>query len=193
MPVGNAGDRQPDDQLAFELVGDECVGGLIDAPDAPLLTGLPLWMSLMTRTLGREGLAVSVLGLGCMSMSANYGPGNDPTLMIELIRAAVDPGVTFFDTAEAYGPFVNETLVGEALDPSAMRSSRHQVRVRHRPRNGRASRPQQSRRPHPGAVDASLQRLGTDRIDCCTSSASTPPPRSRTSPALSRTSLPPAR
>lgn len=68
------------------------------------------------RTLGK-GLEVSALGLGCMSMSANYGPPADKREMIDLLRAAVERGVTFFDTAEVYGPFVNEELVGEALAP----------------------------------------------------------------------------
>jgi len=69
------------------------------------------------RTLGKSGLEVSALGLGCMSMSAAYGPAADKGEMIKLIRAAHDHGLTHFDTAEAYGPFVNEELVGEALQP----------------------------------------------------------------------------
>ena len=69
------------------------------------------------RQLGNSGLEVSALGLGCMGMSSGYGTAADKQEMITLIRAAVDRGLTFFDTAEAYGPFVNETLVGEALAP----------------------------------------------------------------------------
>ena len=70
------------------------------------------------RTLGAHGVQVSAIGLGCMGMSQSYGPPpGDRNAMIALIRAAVDRGVTFFDTAEAYGPFVNEELVGEALAP----------------------------------------------------------------------------
>jgi len=69
------------------------------------------------RVLGRGGLEVSVLGLGCVGMTANYGPAGDQQEMIALIRGAVDRGVTFFDTAEAYGPFTNEELVGQALAP----------------------------------------------------------------------------
>src|SRR3954447_25584998 len=69
------------------------------------------------RTLGNSGLTVSEIGLGCMTMSANAGPPGDPAEMTTLIRAAVDRGVTFFDTAESYGPFLNEELVGEALKP----------------------------------------------------------------------------
>jgi len=72
---------------------------------------------MQKRTLGKNGLEVSALGLGCMSMSAGYGPAGDPQQMIALIRSAVDKGVTFFDSAEAYGPYVNEELVGEALAP----------------------------------------------------------------------------
>jgi aryl-alcohol dehydrogenase-like predicted oxidoreductase len=69
------------------------------------------------RPLGNDGLEVSALGLGCMGMSANYGQPEDRDAMIALIRAAVELGVTFFDTAETYGPFINEQLVGEALAP----------------------------------------------------------------------------
>src|ERR1041384_3350529 len=69
------------------------------------------------RILGKRGLEVSALGLGCMGMSFGYGPAGDEKEMISVIRAAVDLGVTFFDTAEVYGPFTNEDLVGEALAP----------------------------------------------------------------------------
>ena len=69
------------------------------------------------RKLGKSGLEVSALGLGCMGMSFGYGPPADRQKMIALIRAAVERGVTFFDTAEAYGPYINEELVGEALAP----------------------------------------------------------------------------
>src|SRR6516165_2122869 len=72
---------------------------------------------MRTRTLGSNGLEVSALGFGSMGMSANAGPPGDPIEMVALIRAAVDRGVTFFDTAEVYGPFTNEELVGEALFP----------------------------------------------------------------------------
>src|ERR1700686_3677190 len=69
------------------------------------------------RKLGNSNLEVSALGLGCMGMSVGYGPASDKKEMISLIRLAVERGVTFFDTAEAYGPFTNEELVGEALAP----------------------------------------------------------------------------
>jgi aryl-alcohol dehydrogenase-like predicted oxidoreductase len=72
---------------------------------------------MQKRTLGKSNLEVSALGLGCMGMSVNYGPPRDRQEMMALIRAAVDRGVTFFDTAESYGPFINEELVGEALTP----------------------------------------------------------------------------
>ncbi len=69
------------------------------------------------RKLGKSDLEVSAIGLGCMGMSFGYGPAEDKQEMIALIRAAVERGVTFFDTAEVYGPFTNEELVGEALAP----------------------------------------------------------------------------
>src|SRR5947207_3391680 len=69
------------------------------------------------RTLGKSNLEVSATGLGCMGMSYSYGPPKDKQEMTALLRAAVDRGITFFDTAEVYGPFINEELVGEALAP----------------------------------------------------------------------------
>src|SRR5207253_8493363 len=72
---------------------------------------------MQKRILGNSNLEVSAVGLGCMGMSFGYGPAADKQEMISLIRAAVESGVTFFDTAEAYGPFTNEELVGEALSP----------------------------------------------------------------------------
>src|SRR2546427_11572401 len=73
--------------------------------------------TMQKRKLGKSNLEVSALGLGCMGMSFSYGPPPDKQEMITLIRAAVERGVTFFDTAEVYGPFTNEELVGEALAP----------------------------------------------------------------------------
>ena len=72
---------------------------------------------MQKRTLGKSGLEVSALGLGCMGMSFSYGPPKDKQEMTALLHAAVDRGITFFDTAEVYGPFINEELVGEALAP----------------------------------------------------------------------------
>jgi aryl-alcohol dehydrogenase-like predicted oxidoreductase len=114
------------------------------------------------RTLGR-GLEVSAIGLGCMGMSQSYGVIPDRVDMIPVLRAAVDRGVTFFDTAEIYGPFVNEELVGEALEPV-----RNQVVIATkfglRMENGEQlqdSRPEVIRQ----SVDGSLRRLRTDHID----------------------------
>src|SRR6058998_1132573 len=73
--------------------------------------------TMRKRKLGKTNLEVSALGLGCMSMSSGYGPPADKHEMISLIRSAVERGITFFDTAQVYGPFTNEELVGEALSP----------------------------------------------------------------------------
>ena len=72
---------------------------------------------MQKRKLGKSNLEVSALGLGCMGMSFSYGPPKDKQEMTALLRAAVERGITFFDTAEVYGPFLNEELVGEALAP----------------------------------------------------------------------------
>lgn len=72
---------------------------------------------MQKRRLGRSNLEVSAMGLGCMGMSFGYGPATDKQEMISLLRKAVDLGVTFFDTAEVYGPYTNEELLGEALAP----------------------------------------------------------------------------
>jgi aryl-alcohol dehydrogenase-like predicted oxidoreductase len=118
------------------------------------------------RILGSTGLEVSALGFGCMGMSQSFGPNpGDRGQMIDLLRTAVDRGVTLFDTAEVYGPFVNEELVGEALAPV-----RDQVVIATKfgfafdeqgRQTGLSSRPDSIR----AAVDGSLRRLGTDRID----------------------------
>src|SRR4051794_19583251 len=83
----------------------------------PLANRTPRGGTMETRTLGTSGLEVSALGLGCMGMSWSYGPPMDRQAAIALIRAAVERGVTFFDTAEVYGPHTNEELLGEALAP----------------------------------------------------------------------------
>ncbi len=72
---------------------------------------------MQKRKLGKSNLEVSAIGLGCMGMSFSYGPPKDKTEMISLLHAAVDRGITFFDTAEVYGPYINEELLGEALSP----------------------------------------------------------------------------
>ena len=120
---------------------------------------------MQTRKLGQSGLEVSSLGLGCMGLSHGYGPATDKQQAIALIRAAVDQGVTFFDTAEVYGPWLNEEVVGEALAPIRDRvviatkfgftfgeDNRQQILN---------SRPEQIRR----AIEGSLRRLKTEVID----------------------------
>jgi aryl-alcohol dehydrogenase-like predicted oxidoreductase len=116
------------------------------------------------RTLGKSDLEVSAIGLGCMGMSFGYGPPANKTEMIALIRTAVDHGVTLFDTAEAYGPFANEELVGEALAPVRDRvviATKFGFKFEGGKQAGLDS--------HPGhikeVVEASLKRLRTDRID----------------------------
>jgi len=125
---------------------------------------------MQKRKLGKSGLEVSALGLGCMGMSFSYGPPADKQEMISLLRAAVERGVTFFDTAEVYGPFTNEELVGEALSPL-----RDQVVIATKfgfdtsvdPRAMKGGGPALNSRPaHIKAVaEASLKRLRTDVID----------------------------
>jgi aryl-alcohol dehydrogenase-like predicted oxidoreductase len=116
------------------------------------------------RTLGKDSpLEVSAIGFGCMGLSFSYGPATEKGAALALLRSAVDLGVTFFDTAEAYGPFANEELVGEALGPV-----RDQVVIATkfgfvggRTADGLDSRPEHIR----AVAEASLERLGTDRID----------------------------
>ena len=87
-------------------------------------------IGMKKRSLGNSGLEVSALGLGCMGLTLGYGPAADIDEAVKLIRAGVELGVTFFDTAEVYGPYVNEELVGEALEPLPRRGrDRHQVRL----------------------------------------------------------------
>ncbi|SFP80235.1 aldo/keto reductase [Sphingomonas rubra] len=119
------------------------------------------------RILGRSGLAVSALGLGCMSLASTYGPAGDRPEGVALLRQAVDAGVTFFDTAEAYGPFTNEELVGEALQPVRDRvviatKFGFDIDLATGERRGGVN----SRPEHIKAVaEAALERLRTDRID----------------------------
>ena len=117
-----------------------------------------------TRTLGTSGLEVSALGFGCMGLSFGYGPATDRNAGLAIIRAAVDAGVTFFDTAEAYGPFANEELVGEALGPSRDRvviATKFGFKYENGKQAGLDSRPSHVRE----VAEASLKRLKTDRID----------------------------
>jgi len=124
---------------------------------------------MQRRKLGNSGLEVSALGLGCMGMSFGYGPAGDKQEMISLLRAAVERGVIFFDTAEVYGPFTNEELVGEALAPL-----RNQVVIATKfgfdtgidPRGTQGTPGLNSRPEHIRQVaEASLKRLKTDVID----------------------------
>ncbi|MGY2277531.1 aldo/keto reductase [Pseudomonas monsensis] len=121
---------------------------------------------MKTRTLG-DGLRVSTMGLGCMGMSSVYGPAADSQEMIKLIRTAHDQGVTLFDTAEAYGPFVNEALIGAALAPirdNVVISTKFGFDIdleTGERRSGTNSRPEHIK----AVVEASLKRLRTDRID----------------------------
>jgi aryl-alcohol dehydrogenase-like predicted oxidoreductase len=122
---------------------------------------------MQKRKLGKSGLEVSALGLGCMGMSSGYGPAGDKQQMISVIRSAVERGITFFDTAEVYGPFTNEELVGEALAPF-----RGQVVIATKfgfdldpktaqRRGGLNSRPEHIKE----VAEASLRRLQVDSID----------------------------
>jgi aryl-alcohol dehydrogenase-like predicted oxidoreductase len=116
------------------------------------------------RKLGNSNLEVSAIGLGCMGMSFGYGPPKDKKEMIKLLHAAVDRGVTFFDTAEVYGPFTNEELVGEALAPVRDRvviATKFGFHIAGGKQAGLDSRPGHIRE----MVEASLRRLRTDRID----------------------------
>jgi aryl-alcohol dehydrogenase-like predicted oxidoreductase len=118
---------------------------------------------MQKRKLGKSGLEVSAIGLGCMGLSFGYGPATDKEQAITLIRSAFERGVTFFDTAEAYGPFTNEEVVGEALAPF-----REQVTIATKfgfeggkPNVGLNSRPEHIRE----VAEAALKRLRTDVID----------------------------
>src|SRR6187399_900397 len=118
------------------------------------------------RKLGKSGLEVSAIGLGCMGMSFGYGPPKDKQEMIALLRAAVERGVTFFDTAEVYGPFINEELVGKGLAPFRERvviATKFGFKLD--PTSGRSigvdSRPEHIKE----VAEASLKRLKTDVID----------------------------
>ena len=118
---------------------------------------------MQQRQLGKSGLKVSALGLGCMGLSYGYGPATDTADAIKLIRAGVERGITFFDTAEAYGPFINESVVGVALEPM-----RDQVVIATKfgfrdgdTTKGLDSRPERIRQ----VAEEALMRLRTDRID----------------------------
>ena len=119
---------------------------------------------MQTRTLGKSGLEVSAIGFGCMGISQSYGRPSRREDGIAIIRAAVASGVTFFDTAEVYGPYTNEDLVGEALEPvrdQVAIATKFGFNIEQGKMAGLNSRPAQIR----AVADASLKRLRTDRID----------------------------
>ena len=124
---------------------------------------------MQKRKLGKSGMEVSTLGLGCMGMSFSYGPPADKQEMISLLRAAVERGVTFFDTAEVYGPFTNEELVGEALFPFHGRvvlATKFGFDTRVDPRGTKGAPLLNSRPEHIKEVaEGSLKRLRVDAID----------------------------
>lgn len=118
---------------------------------------------MQTRKLGKSGLEVSALGLGCMGLSYGYGPATEKLEAIALIRTAFERGVTLFDTAEAYGPFVNEELVGEALAPFRDKAV---IATKFGFRDGKVEAGLDSSPANVKAVaEAALKRLKTDRID----------------------------
>jgi aryl-alcohol dehydrogenase-like predicted oxidoreductase len=119
---------------------------------------------MQKRKLGNSNLEVSALGLGCMGMSHGYGPPGDKTQMIALIRAAVERGISFFDTAEVYGPYTNEELVGEALAPFHGRvtiATKFGFKIEAGKQTGLDSRPEHIRE----VAEASLKRLRVESID----------------------------
>ena len=119
---------------------------------------------MQTRTLGQHGPEVSALGFGCMGISFGYGPATSQQDGVDIIRAAFDAGVTFFDTAEAYGPFTNEALVGEALRPVRNRvviATKFGFKFENGKQSGLDSRPARIKE----AAEGSLKRLKVDAID----------------------------
>ena len=120
---------------------------------------------MRTRKLGKANLEVSAIGLGCMGLSFGLGPATDKKEAIAVIRSAVDRGVTFFDTAEGYGPYVNEELVGEALEPVRAQvfvCTKFGFKINEKKETvGLDSRPEQIRK----VVEGSLKWLRTDHID----------------------------
>jgi aryl-alcohol dehydrogenase-like predicted oxidoreductase len=119
---------------------------------------------MQKRKLGNSGLEVSAIGLGCMGMSFGLGPAGDKNEMIKVIRTAVERGITFFDTAEVYGPFTNEELVGEALEPfkgAVVIATKFGFTIKDGKMAGISSKPENIK----GIVEASLKRLRVDVID----------------------------
>ncbi|MEZ0541069.1 aldo/keto reductase [Fibrella arboris] len=119
---------------------------------------------MQKRTVGTNGLDVSAIGLGCMGMSFGYGPAKDTAEMIRVIRAAVEQGITFFDTAEVYGPYTNEELVGEALEPfkgEVVIATKFGFNIQDGKMAGLNSRPENIR----AVAEASMKRLRVEVID----------------------------
>jgi pyridoxine 4-dehydrogenase len=140
------------------------VVALVSRSDQGLFVARQWRNAMQKRKLGKIGVEVSALGFGCMGLSFGYGPAVDQQEGIEVIRAAVELGVTFFDTAEVYGPFTNEELVGAALAPVRDRvviATKFGFKIQDGKQVGLDSRPAHIRE----VVEASLRRLKTDRID----------------------------
>src|SRR5499427_6294000 len=119
---------------------------------------------MQKRKLGKSGLEVSAIGLGCMGMSFGYGPAGEKSGMIAVIRAAIERGVTFFDTAEVYGPYTNEELVGEALAPfrrDVVIATKFGWHIEDGKQAGLDSRPEHIKQ----VAEASLKRFKTEVID----------------------------
>src|SRR5439155_27070725 len=119
---------------------------------------------MKTRKLGKNNLEVSAIGLGCMGLSFGYGAAVDKQQGISLIREAVERGVTFFDTAEVYGPYTNEELIGEALAPfrdQVVIATKFGFKIENGKQAGLDSRPEHIKE----VAEASLKRLKTDVID----------------------------
>lgn len=119
---------------------------------------------MQKRILGKQGLEVSAIGLGCMGMSFGYGPAGEKSEMIKVIRAAVEQGVTFFDTAEVYGPYTNEYLVGEALEPfkgEVVIATKFGFNIIDGKMSGVNSRPENIKK----VAEESMKRLRVDMID----------------------------
>ncbi|MDQ3844519.1 MAG: aldo/keto reductase, partial [Bacteroidota bacterium] len=119
---------------------------------------------MQKRQLGKSGLEVSALGLGCMGLSFGYGPATEKQYAIRLIQTAFERGVTFFDTAEAYGPFTNEELIGEAVEPfrsEVVLATKFGFKFENGRTTGLNSRPENIR----AVAEAALKRLRTEVID----------------------------
>lgn len=121
-------------------------------------------LNMQKRKLGKDGLEVSAIGLGCMGMSSGFGPASDTKEMISVIHSAIDRGITFFDTAEVYGPYANEELVGEALQPfrnQVVIATKFGFDLEGKRQSRLDSRPEHIKE----AIGGSLKRLKVEAID----------------------------